>query len=103
MVQNAVVFNATPFSLVAPPKPVGHHLLPYVLHCTSLTHLYLMLLDTSTCALFIPHGISHLVSPHHLILLTRVSFTNLPFGSPRSSSMKQQKPKGDCHVLQMHS
>jgi hypothetical protein len=110
--QNAVVFSAAPFAPVAPPKPVGphllpclhrplHHLPPYVLHCTSLTHLYPTLLDTSTCALSIPRGISHLVSPHHLILLARVSSTNPPFGSPRSSSTKQQKP--DCHVLQMHS
>jgi hypothetical protein len=62
-----------PFCPSHPPSVWSSLLL---LHLTSLTHLYPALHATSTCVLSIPHGISHLVSQHHLILLARVSSTS---------------------------
>jgi hypothetical protein len=66
--------------IVTSPISSTIHLPPYVFHsppvvCLSLSH---------SDPLSDPH-------PH------------LPYGSPPGSPMKQQKPKGDCHVLQMKS
>jgi hypothetical protein len=64
--------------------------------------------DTSPYVLSIPHGISRLVSQHHFILPLvsppqhpRVLPLDCHLGPPRSSPMKQEKPKRDHHILQV--